>query len=651
MTELNWKKREILWFMVAILLVGAFLRWAQLAAMAEMLNSDEAANGLDALSLIQSPRLTPFFSSYTGRESGWHYWLIPYLTTLGARPFSIRLAATMAGIMTLAAMYFLGREILPRRAALWSTAALAVLYWHVHLSHVGFRAILFPLIGSLEMGLLLRAYRINTLGAWLRAGIMLGLLPYSYFSARMWLGYAGLMLFYWGVRERSKRRGVLLAGGITAVLFLPLLLYTYLNPDASLSRIGEVSILSLEGITNNTLAWLRAWFHQGDQNVMLNLPGRPILDWFLGIPFLIGLACLWLVIKERWFIPWIAGLVILSVMPSLLSDHAPHFLRAIGLVVPVAFIVGTGVYSLERFLEKYVGRVSILLPLFWLLAASGTVYETFGEQWLNYPDLYDQMEVPINQAASFIEAAAPPETAVYYVSISRLNPTLLFRAAALAPRHVTAFDDNQCWVRTAVPAIYVLGTESQAAQFQAFTTWANVKTLKTSGDQTEAGSDGYTILLSTPLKTVDNRTKTNDFTAIFGGALKLEPTTFLPDQFAAGDMILIDLSFQALQPVDREYNLFIHLYGTPSPYEGGKIWTQNDSPICQSYSMNLWQPYEIISQQFELPIPADIPLGDYTIVTGLYESQGGTRLPLTAPTPNQWNHFELQPIEVTGAGE
>ena len=52
-----------LWVLVAILLVGSFLRWAQLPALEDMLNFDEAYNGLDALSLLENPRFTPFFAA------------------------------------------------------------------------------------------------------------------------------------------------------------------------------------------------------------------------------------------------------------------------------------------------------------------------------------------------------------------------------------------------------------------------------------------------------------------------------------------------------------------------------------------------------------------------------------------------------------
>ena len=614
------------------------MRWAQLDALSGMLNTDEAANGLDALSLIESPRLTPFFPSHTGRESGWHYWLSLFLLAFGIRPLAIRLAATMLGIMTLAAVYALGRELLPRRAALWAAAALAVLYWHVHLSQIGFRAILLPLIGSLALAWLLRAHRTNRLTVWLEVGVLLGLLAYTYFSARLWLGYGALCLIYWGITEPKQRQGILLAGGVTAVLVLPLLLYTNANPLESFNRIGEVSVLTPAGVLNNGLVWLRAWFLWGDQNVMLNLPGRPILDWFLGIPFIAGLVGLWWLAKVRWHIWWLAGLATLSIVPSLLSDHAPHFLRAIGLVVPTALVIGAGMYGLEYIIQRTVGqagrRYVVLLPLVALLAAGINTYNARERHWLTHPDLPAQMEFSINEAVRLAEVTTTPEIALYFTSISRLNPTLLFWTKALAPRPVAAFAINECWVKTAVPALYVLMEPTQVIPFAAYT-------------PVKASREAYQMLLVEP----DGRTAHPQFAVTFAKNVQMTPTTPLPQKVQPGDTLHISLDFRAEQPTAEVYSLFIHLYGTPSPYEGGVIWAQTDSPLCLSYPMTAWRPFETINQQFTLSLPTNLPPGDYTLVTGLYNPANGLRLPLTAPAPNEWNHFELAPLAVTVVDE
>ncbi len=163
--------------------------------------------------LIQNPRLTPFFQLIPDEKVAGTTGL-SHFARLCLRPLPSP-GATMIGCLTLAAIYALGRELLPRRAA---GPGLAVLYWHVHLP-IGW---LMPLVGSLAMAWL-RAYRTNrTAVGWAQGCV--GLLVH--FSARLWLGYTGLLLVYWGVREADKRRGILLAGAVTAVVALPLFLYT-----------------------------------------------------------------------------------------------------------------------------------------------------------------------------------------------------------------------------------------------------------------------------------------------------------------------------------------------------------------------------------------------------------------------------------------
>src|SRR4029079_4832652 len=115
----------------AILLLGAALRLHGLGAMLGMTHYDEAYYGVDALSLIETPRFTPFFPDNFGRESLWMYLLAPSLAVFGGGAFGLRIVAVFTGIVTLAAVYRLARELIGRRGAVWTLAALAVLFPHV----------------------------------------------------------------------------------------------------------------------------------------------------------------------------------------------------------------------------------------------------------------------------------------------------------------------------------------------------------------------------------------------------------------------------------------------------------------------------------------------------------------------------------------
>ena len=61
LSEWALRHRSMVLFMMIVLLAGAFLRWAALEPLSHMINYDEAYYATDGLSLIQQPRLTPFF--------------------------------------------------------------------------------------------------------------------------------------------------------------------------------------------------------------------------------------------------------------------------------------------------------------------------------------------------------------------------------------------------------------------------------------------------------------------------------------------------------------------------------------------------------------------------------------------------------------
>ncbi|MEL7436771.1 MAG: glycosyltransferase family 39 protein, partial [Chloroflexota bacterium] len=170
--------RANLILMTLILLGSAFLRFYGLGAMAELLHGDEAYYGLDALSLVENPRLQVYFPANTGREGLWMWLLAPMFAGLGATPFALRVTSALVGILTIAACYRLGRESLGQQAGIWVALAMAVLYWHVQLSHIGLRVITLPLMGALAFAVLFRAHRLGR-GWWL-AGALVGITFYTY---------------------------------------------------------------------------------------------------------------------------------------------------------------------------------------------------------------------------------------------------------------------------------------------------------------------------------------------------------------------------------------------------------------------------------------------------------------------------------------
>ncbi len=611
---------------VLVLLIGAVMRFSSLGLMADMLGRDESFYAVDALSLLREPRFTPFFPTNYGHESLWCYILAPFIAVFGARPFSLHLAATFTGVLTVAAVYRFGKEILSARAALWACFALSVSHWHVHLSRTTLRAILFPLVGALAFAALFRAYRTNRIGRWIIAGAWLGLLGYTYFSATFWIAYALLFILWWGVQEPDKRRGVLIAVTMMALILLPLILYGIRHPQEMTARSQITRAASVAEVWNNGRAWFFAWFRQGDLNTHYNPLGRPVMDPRVLPLFIAGLGALIWAVKKRWYALGLVGLMMVSILPSLLTHQAPHFLRAIGLIVPLVLTIGAGVWGTERVL-----RPLRLQPLVWLLITvlftlvAVTTYQDCYIRWPFTTEVFMLMEQHIHQSTDFIRTHLPGETSVYFSPFSPSHPVVAFRSADLAPRYVGAFDSHTCLVVPESPAVYVSVTLYEPEFGEKLSRWADISVLHQDPAQSPPR---YQVFYAAPhLATLQDLAATAH---LFGERIMLNRVAPVPATAAAGDTIPVELALKATAPLDRDYILFLHLYGDPTPYEGGPLWSQSDRLICEPYPSSLWRTNEWVIQTFSLPVPADIPAGRYLVAAGVYELPSGARLPFPA---------------------
>jgi len=602
-----------------ILLLGAGLRLSGLAPMSDMLHYDEAYNGLDALSLLAQPRVQVFFPGNYGREGLWIYALTPGLAIFGPTPFALRLTAIFTGILSVAAAGALARRLLGREAVPWTAGALAALYWHVHASHLALRANLFLLVGTLALTLLLRAARLDRRRAWLLAGAALGLLVYTYFAAWPWLGWCALTVLIWAARHPERRAGPVMAGAAAGLVALPLALTVLRQPEAFTHRTGDVARLDLAGIAANTLAWLRAWLEQGDTNALFNLPGRPVLDAAGLALVLVGLAALLIPRARRLTGAWILGLGAVSLAPSIFSLYAPHFLRALGTAIPLALVMGAGGAALAR--RPVAGRLGGLLPLGLLLlmaARTGVDFQT----WLARPETFIFMEQPIARSAAEIAARDSTEARVYYSPLADDHPVLRFRAARLLePRPVSGFDSHACLVLAGEPAVYASLTLFEPEFAARLGRWAELEPLAV-----DAGADPprYSVFRVTP-----GEDPLPAATPVFGGALALALAEPLPAAVRPGATLQVTLALGARRPLDKPYHVFVHLYGDPTPYAGGRLWAQHDTLPCgEAYPPPRWRGGETLLQTFILEIPADAPPGVYTVAAGVYGGPEGARLPL-----------------------
>lgn len=95
---------------------------------------------------------------------------------------------------------------------------------------------------------------------------------------------------------------------------------------------------------------------------------------------------------------------------------------------------------------------------------------------------------------------------------------------------------------------------------------------------------------------------------------------------AADTTLLLELYWQAAEPVAASYKVFVHLIDPRT----GQIVAQSDGiPRDWTHPTSAWLPGEIVRDPFYLPL-SEVPPGRYEVKVGLYDEASGVRATLPA---------------------
>ncbi len=96
----------------------------------------------------------------------------------------------------------------------------------------------------------------------------------------------------------------------------------------------------------------------------------------------------------------------------------------------------------------------------------------------------------------------------------------------------------------------------------------------------------------------------------------------LPETASPGSRIPFVLIWQADGPTLRNWKVFAHLTDS-----AGVLWSQADAyPMTGQALTSSWQQGEVIVDTHDFDLPADLPVGRYTIHVGFYDDVTGERL-------------------------
>ncbi|MCU0512301.1 MAG: DUF4832 domain-containing protein, partial [Anaerolineae bacterium] len=446
-----------------------------------------------------------------------------------------------------------------------------------------------------------------------------------------WLALLAALCLLWAWRDAGRRRGalvaLLLAVGIAAPVYLAML--TTPAPDGGL---GRTLVTDAAELQRNVQNWLQAWRGYGDINPNHNIPNWPILDEVQAGLALAGLVAGWLVLRRRWEGLLLLALFLLALLPGLITLRTPQYIRAYGIIVPLALVIGAGARLLAGSPHARGARLRGALAAGLLLVSLGHS-ATVWHAWLREYRLVLYIDDRINTGMALIQAQTAPGTPIYFpysgaapATTIPFHPVADFHARAMQrPLVFFAFPDQPgvCFVTPRGPVVYLDLPNLVNQMARRAAAYGEVQRLGATPP------DEVNVLLFTPAAAL-----VDDWpgAARSDDALLLHTVSAPALTAAPGDTIAMDLGLRVLRPPARPLTFFVHLQGDPTPYEGGPLYAGGDAPLCAAALEPGRRPEETLVQRLTLTLPADLPPGAYHVAVGLYDPASGQRPPLVTAT-------------------
>jgi hypothetical protein len=267
---------------------------------------DEAINANQA---ITEPGKI-FYQENNGREGLYINMIAASFSVFGISIWSFKIISALAGILSVLGLYLLTNLLFSdygknraRYTALFSSFFMAVSFWHINFSRIGFRAILVPLILIFSFYFLFKGIKTQKLWNFIVAGAIFGIGFHTYISFRVAVLLLGIILLLWlfSFRKHNLQKKFLIFASVFLIFVfitaLPIGIYFLENPGDFMGRATGVSVFAqpnpVKALGVSFVAHMAMFNFFGDYNSRHNVPGSPILFWPVGLLFLIGfiLSC------------------------------------------------------------------------------------------------------------------------------------------------------------------------------------------------------------------------------------------------------------------------------------------------------------------------------------------------------------------------
>lgn len=386
------KKIESL-LLVVILIIATFLRFWQLGDNPATIYWDEAAIGLDALSISQTGKdmnnqswFSPVFGSYGDFKAPVLIWLTSLTVEFfGLNPWAIRLPVALFSLLTVYLVYLLVKELqklepkFQRYSLLPILTALtvAVSPWSVHFGRIGLES---SLSVSFFLLAIISFFKALHKQAWyfLISAFWASLAVYSYYSLRLiipLLCLSLIVIFWQKIKNKKIWLGLATLGFVLSMI--PMLNSPYYERSQEYRLNNNNLIHHRQAIAESSYylekydseLWARLVYHRyifAARDFMLNMSAHFSADFlflrgdqnlrqhsgYFGEFFLVAvpffyLGLLLLLINWRSKLSLVLlVLMFLSPIPAAMVYEVPHASRAIYLFVPFSILIAWGMQEL-----------------------------------------------------------------------------------------------------------------------------------------------------------------------------------------------------------------------------------------------------------------------------------------------------------------
>ena len=624
------------------------------------LQHDQMFNSLDALSIGRG-NLPIYFPANFGREALGIYPVAAMFRLAGGHfVWSLRFTSVLWGMLALSLTLALARRYLSRGGALLAAALLAGSFWFLFTARLGLEpAALIPLatatIYFLHRGLSGRAWR-----DFIAAGVMGGLSIHTYLAARGLFALLALLLGYeaisWLLGKLRRRQsglaqtpipGLLATTAIMAAISAPLFIYLQTRPATGDLRVGELggaASAALAGNMQPLLVNIRetvlAVLWSGPLSIpyQYNVPGRPVLAPVLALFFLLGLALTIVRLRRVTEFLLLAALLV-GLAPDLITGADALHMRGV-IALPLIFIVvARGLWETGRWVVEQLAKrsgtsrtawsrtavVLLLLLLGWHLVSNSVAYFV---DWAQAEPTQRIYNADYRAVAAYLDTH-PTDEPVFIGADRLIDLDRKVYQLYQPQRPVTGWFParENLPLPPDGPALYFLPTSVDtlspaaallvAAADERFTlpgpgnSYDLVQGLRLSNDDVaQVMQDANAQPLASP--------------PVYGDALRLQAAgarqqgdilELLTRWTVVGSWPYVTPPGLPRQPIKFSATLVD---------DAGYIWARTDQPA--SLPWTFWRPGDDYLELTRLPLPVDLPPGDYEVRLALYDDVGGTAL-------------------------